>query len=251
MVDAISAAPITTRTKRVTRAKPAAPAPSQVQPSGLIEPTTVSQTINELTVEFKKIQTEFENLQKEIGDTKEKWLKEQKDHETEIVQRNLQEEQNRKIQQEIYEYELSRNHKKAEDDFNDQKDKWQKELFSKREEIERDKMELTELRKAVENFDNQVSEAVKASQTVLQKELTEKFETEKKLKLQESNSEKAILSLRVENLVDQNSKQTTEIQLLRKALDDASRQLKEIAVRVIDAGGSSSKIPHQTESPDL
>lgn len=249
MTDTTSAAPKTTRTKRVTKAKPAAP--FQTQPSDPIEPTSISQTINELTVEFKKIQTEFENLQKEITDTKEKWIKEQKDHESEMVQRNLQEEQNRKIQQEIYEYELSRNHKKAEDDFNDQKDKWQKELFSKREEIERDKMELAELRKAVENFDYQISEAVKASQAMLQKELTEKFETEKKLKLQESNSEKAILSLRVENLVDQNSKQTAEIQLLKKALDDASRQLKEIAVRVIDAGGASSKMPHQTESPDL
>lgn len=245
MADSTSAAQKTTRARRITKSQ--ADASSKTQPSAPSQPTDFSQTINQLISQINQIQTEFENIQKEIVQAKERWIKEQKNHETEIVQRETQEDQNRKIEQEIYEYELLRRRKKAQDEFDDRKQEWQKELLSRKEEIEQDKRELAELRKRVEDFDRQILQATQSAQDQLQKELTQKFETDKKLTEQEFKSEKEILTLRIENLVAQNSQQTAEINSLKKALEDATRQLKEIAVRVIDASGPAAKTSHQSE----
>lgn len=246
MTDSISAAQKTTRARKTTNSKPSIPLSPAPSPAP-IQLTLISQTINELTTRIKEIQIEFENLQKELSEAKDRWIKEQKDHVTEITQRNLQEDQNRKIEQESYEYELSRNRKKAQDEFADQKLAWQKELLSRKEEIEQDKKELVELRKRVEDFDRQILQAAQSAQDQLQKELTQKFENDKKLREQEFKSEKEILTLRIENLSGRNSQQSAEIDSLKKALEDASRQLKDIAVRVIDASSPVAKTSHQTE----
>lgn len=72
----------------------------------------------------------------------------------------------------------------------------------------------------------------------LQKELKEKHESEIENLIQQYKSEKSLLELRIENLVSENSRLTKEIEGLKKALDDSTRQIKEIAVSVIEAGKS-------------
>ena len=245
MADSTSAAQKTTRAKRTTKSQ--TDEGSKTQPSAPGQPVIIPSTLNELISQINQIQAEFENIQKEISQTKEKWVKEQNEHEAELVQRKTQEEQNRKIEQEIYEYELLRNRKRGQDEFTDQKLDWQKELLSRKEEIEKDKRELVELRKSVEDFDRQTSQAAQSAQNQLREELTQKFETDKKLTDQQFKSEKEILILKIENLAAQNSQQTAEIKSLKESLDDATRQLKEIAVRVIDASSPQAKISHQTE----
>ena len=245
MADSTSAAQKTTRAKRTTKSQ--TDEGSKTQPSAPGQPVIIPSTLNELISQINQIQAEFENIRKEISQTKEKWVKEQNEHEAELVQRKTQEEQNRKIEQEIYEYELLRNRKRGQDEFTDQKLDWQKELLSRKEEIEKDKRELVELRKSVEDFDRQTSQAAQSAQNQLREELTQKFETDKKLTDQQFKSEKEILILKIENLAAQNSQQTAEIKSLKESLDDATRQLKEIAVRVIDASSPQAKISHQTE----
>lgn len=243
----------TARTKRMVRSQ----ASTYSQPTTPVEKpletpqTSILQIINDLTSKVSQIQIEFESLQKEITRIRERWEKEQKDHGAEIEQRNLQEDLERKRQQESYEYEMQRSHKRAEDDFLDQKAAWHKELTVRKEEIERDKKELLELRKQIENFDNQKAEAVRLAEATLKEELTGEFESERKLREQEFKSEKEILNLRIAVLSTENSKQASEISTLKKTLEEATRQLKEIAVRVIDASGATAKTPHQAENSTL
>jgi len=79
---------------------------------------------------------------------------------------------------------------------------------------------------------------VKEALINLQKELKEKHESEIENLIQQYKSEKSLLELRIENLVSENSRLTKEIEGLKKALDDSTRQIKEIAVSVIEAGKS-------------
>lgn len=185
---------------------------------------------------FSDLQSEFESLQKEIAQTKESWNVEQKARTKMIEDRIIQEELERKRDKETYEYETVRKRKMEEDEFADKKAGWEKQLKDQQEALQKEKTELIELRKIVEGFAAEKEKAIAQAQGILQKELVNKFETEKKLKEQEQKAEKDILNLRITNLTSDNNRLNTEIEALKKALEEATRQVKDIAVKVIESG---------------
>ncbi|MBI2085773.1 hypothetical protein HYT74_00365 [Candidatus Daviesbacteria bacterium] len=196
---------------------------------------------------FSDLQSEFELLQKEITKTKESWSLEQKNHDKDVEDRNIQEELERKRNKETYEYETARRRKIAEDEFTDKKAIWEKQLKDQQEILNQEKAELIQLRKTTDGFDGEKEKAVSTAQELLRKELVSKFETERKMKEQEQKSEKDILNLKINNLTTENNRLNTEIEVLKKALEDATRQVKEIAVKVIESGTK----PQQNLTNDL
>lgn len=95
------------------------------------------------------------------------------------------------------------------------------------------------------DFDHQKEAAVKEAEVLLEKNLTEEFEAEKKLREQEVKAEKDISGLKISNLESENSRLTKEMETLRRSLDEATRQVKEIAVKVIESGQPKSQIPSE------
>lgn len=185
---------------------------------------------------FSDLQFEFERLQKEIVQTKDMWVGEQKAHQKEIEQRNILEELERKRDRESYEYEIGRRHKQAEDEFTDKKALWEKQLKDQQENLEKEKAELLDLRKMVDGFEMEKEKAVNEAQEILRKELTFKFETERRSREQEVKAERDILNLKITNLTTENNRLGDEIESLKKTLEEATKQLKEIAVKVIESG---------------
>ncbi len=252
---AIKSGPMTDNTpvvKKSTRRKTAtAPEATNVD----VNTSAPLKTINTLLASFSELITkisqeknELESLQKEITETKETWFKEQKSHQLKNKEQEEEEELIRKRAREAYEYETVLAHKKTEDEFNEKKLQWEKELKDRREEIQKDKEELEQLRKLVSLFDSDKEKAVKEALAILQKTLTDKFETEKKMREQEHNSEKELLNLKITSLSVENTRQVNEIESLKKSLDEATRQVKEIAVKVIESGGNSSKSTSQNSN---
>lgn len=90
-------------------------------------------------------------------------------------------------------------------------------------------------------YEAEKNQAVKEAQNAAGQQLTGRFETERKLREQEVKSDKEILNLRIANLTAENSRQKTEIDSLKKALDEATRQVKEIAVKVIESRSNTAK----------
>ncbi len=199
----------------------------------------IMQVFSDLLNRIKTAQTEFEKLQKEIITVKEAWIKEQKDHELGLNERKQQEEIIRKREQETYDYETKLLRKKTEDEFLEKKTKWEKELQERKEEIENDKKELEVLRKQVASFETEKNKAIKEACFVLQKELTDKFETEERIREQEFKAEKELLNLNIENLTSENTKLSSELTTLKKALEEATRQVKDIAVKVIESSNTN------------
>lgn len=207
------------------------------------QPSNLNETLEAFTNLLEKINKtkgDFERLQKEMSDTREGWVKEQRQHHQEVMDRNQEKELARKREQETYEYEMSLQRKKADDEFADKKAKWEKELTERKEEIAADKKELAELRKQVTAFEEEKEKAVKEASNLLTRELTGRFETENKLQEQEYKAEKEILALKIETLTSENQRQTKEIESLKRALEEATRQIKEVAVKVIEAGSSKT-----------
>lgn len=230
----------TARTRKITAVpvNESAISASKISSAAILpHPDTFTSLINQLNQQSN----EFEALQKEITTIKELWLKEQKDHEAEINTRNQQKEQERKREEETYLYERSREHKKSEDEFTDRKMAWEKQLQQQKEAIAQDRQELESLRKTVAGFEAEKNKAVAETQTLTGQQLTGKFETERKLREQEVKAEKEMLSLKIANLTADSNRQQAEIESLKKALDETTKQVKEIAVKVIESRSNTPK----------
>lgn len=212
--------------KKVTRrrAKPAVSeeetASAPLSPKNL---NPISDAFNDLINKITQTQSVFEKLQKEIEEVKLAWAKEQKDRETEKGR-----------EKESYDYEIQRQRKLDQDAFNDKKSAWEKELQDQKDALAKDKKELEQLRVLVANFDREKEKAVKEATDLLSRDLSGQFDTANKLREQEVKSEKDLLALKISNLTAENSRQSQEIAVLKQALDQATSQVKEIAVKVIE-----------------
>lgn len=248
MTDNSSSSTKKTVRKKTTATPTAETADINSSPASSKSINTLLASFCELIAKINQEKTELENLQKEISQTKEIWLKEQKDHGQKVKEQEQQEELQKKREQETYEYETAMKHKREEDDFNQRKAQWEKELKERQEEIQKDKEELEVLRKQASGFESEKEKAVKEVLAISQKTLTDKFEAEKKLSDQEEKSEKEILGLKISSLTAENARQANEIETLKKSLEEATRQVKEIAVKVIESGASSLKTPPQNNN---
>lgn len=232
----------TTRTKKVTEDQFVG-APEVVETiAANLKSTPKSDPFVILIKIVSDLQSEFEKLQKEITQTKESWIIEQRTHQKQLIDRNTQEDLDRKRNQESYEYETSRKRKQSEDEFADKKASWEKSLKDQQEALQKEKQELEELRKLVAGFADEKERVVKEAQEILQKEMAGNFGNEKRMKEQEFKAERDILNLRLSTLTAENSRQQAEIENLKKALEEATRQVKDIAVRVIESGTKPQSI---------
>ncbi len=220
-----------TRAKRVPVTDSAVPAVVSLQ-----ELKPLGNSFDLLINKINSGKNELERLEKEISEVRLLWQKEQKDRQLQIQERNKQEEVARKREQETYDYELNLARKKDNDEFAEKKLRWEKELAEKKEELVKDKKELEELRKLVGNFPTEKEKAVKEACGLLEKELKEDFKNTQILTEQETRSAQSLLELKLANLTTDNTRQAKEIETLKKSLDEATRQVKEIAVKVIESG---------------
>lgn len=234
--------------KKTTRTRKALSAQTDPVTQDVQSQTTVPQTFDELFDKLIQSKQEFDSLQKEIAQIKQDWTREQKQHELELSQQRMQEEVTRKRDEETYQYSTSLARKRIEDEFQDKKLAWEKELSQRKEELENQKKELEQLRKLAADFESQKGTAVKEAQNLLDSQLREKFDQEKKLSEQGVKAEKEIMGLKIVNLEVDNLRLNKEMEILKRSLDEATRQVKEIAVKVIESGSSQQKPPATSEA---
>lgn len=104
--------------------------------------------------------------------------------------------------------------------------------------IAKEKQEPEMFRKQVAGFEGEKEKAIKEACNVLEKELSDQYTAEKKLREQEVRSERELLGLKIANLTSENTRVTNEIVMLKKSLEETTRQLKEIAVKVIESSSN-------------
>lgn len=242
----------TSTAKRVVRRKSTVSSTGDtlVTASSSVQNKNISSIIQSFTDLIDKVlqaKFEFEKFHKEITETKELWVKEQKSHELKIQERDQQEEIAKKREEETYRYERDLARKRVEDEFAEKKARWEKELAERKEEIENDKRELETLGKQVAGFEAEKEKMVKEAVSVLQSQLTDKFETDKKLREQEVRAEKEVSHLNISHLTAENTRLNEEITTLKKALEEATKQVKDIAVKVIESSNTGVKISSSSE----
>lgn len=208
-----------------------------------VSESSTTKLFEELTVKIAQNKQGYESLQRQIEQTRQEWVREQKQYEMELSQQKDQGELERKRENETYQYNTVLARKRAEDEFQDRKLSWEKDLERRKEELENQKRELEDLRKLSAGFDEQTEKATKEALDVLERELTDKFNQEKKLREQEVKAEKDILGLKIANLEAENSRLNKEMEILKRSLDEATKQVREIAVKVIESGQPKNHTP--------
>lgn len=230
------------RTTRVKKTAVKSVEDESIPPVVRIAPSdNLVKLFDEAAEKISQSKVEYEKLQREIVQTRESWIREQQDHQRNITERNQLTELKRKQEEELYQYELSRKHKVAEDEFKDQKMVWERSLREQKDVIESERKELAELRILAENLEKEQQKAVKEAEEILRKQLTSEFNIERKIKEQEVKAEKDILNLRLGNLSEENKRLSLEVDNLKRAFDQATVQVKEIALKVIESRGNASK----------
>jgi hypothetical protein len=214
--------------------------------AALIESQNQKRQVFELEMVEKK-----ETLNREIEALRTQWEKEKSMYDAEIKERDNAEKKKRDRDKEEYEYSFKREQKLAKDKFEDEKSKLEKESQLKKENMERElkerekaiaaqENELTELRKAVSAFPQEMEIAL----TKAVREATERSNLEAKnreeLLKKEFLGERNVFTTRIESLEKIVKEQSEQITRITQQLEKAYQQVQDIAVKTIE-GASSMK----------
>lgn len=178
---------------------------------------------------------------------KTEWVKTQKIHDEEIKIQEEELKKKRLREEEEYEYSVKQEHKHRDEEDEDkrkQKEKVWLEKIAEREQVlsEREKQikivedELTDLRKKAADYPQVLDQAEKKAYGDGEKSASAKAAIENNLLQEQISGERNVMKLKIELLEKTVKNQTDEITLLKKRFDEATAQLKEIAVSAVNAG---------------
>lgn len=174
---------------------------------------------------FESYSQKQSDLEKEMNSKHIEWEEEQKSYEENLKRRRQREEEEYKYQADL------------------EKRRWEGELEEEKQAYQQKLTELEELKKQVAQFPSEkeksISEAVGKALTEARKQ----SETEKSFTKQESETALKIAGLKISQLENTVKDQNVEIAQLKKQLEEATKQVKDIAVAVIE-----SKKPEDKQS---
>jgi hypothetical protein len=217
---------------------------SAVTLAALIESQNQKRQAFDLEMAEKK-----EALSQEIEALRTQREQEKKEYEEESKERDTIDKKRREREKEEYEYSFKREQKLAKDKFEDEKAKLEKEIQTKKEQMEnelkaREKViaereeELSELKKKVAAFPKEmeaaISKAVKETADRLNLEAKNREELVKK----EFIGERNVLTTRIESLEKISKEQNEQIVKLTQQLEKAYQQVQEIAVKTIEGSAT-------------
>src|SRR3989344_4861048 len=237
-------------TRRVIRKKIATPSEETVSTtSSLPRTSSLISSVSKLVSELTELRDNIVSLEKTIAETRERWKKEQEEHARSLVERDQQEDISQKREEETYQYETKLTRKRTEDEFAERKAKWERDLADQKEQLAKEKEELALLRKQVASFEDEKDKLRQTVTLSVQKEITATFTTERKLREQEVKAEKDLLMMKITMLTTDSQRINQEITRLKNAYDAATREVKDIAVKVIDARRPAPPSEPQKQTP--
>lgn len=194
-------------------------------------------------IELQKL--EEEKFERAMEEKRNEWIEEQKAYEEQLKrERNREEEE--------YAYQKTLNKKREKDTFEEEKRAWEYDLQKKKEQQAQMEGELTELRRKAVLFPQELDKAVKTA--VAQAIGQEKKESQirQNFAKQEWDAKQQLYALKIASFEQSIKEQVTEINDLKRQLEKATQQVKDIAVTVIEGArkdiDSSIKATTQTTS---
>lgn len=210
--------------------------------------TTTDNLIEDHERQKNELESELENQRLEW-----EYEKEQRERENEEFNENLVKQ--RKRESEEYEYKKNLERKKAQDKYEEEFRLKEKQNKEKQEVLEKSwdqresalksqEQELHNLRRFAEEFNVKLQKEVDKSVTEAIKQLEMKSMQEFALLKANQDAEQRIAQLKVKSLEETISQQNAHIKSLQVELNDAKKQVQEIAVKAIEGASGAKALSH-------
>jgi len=196
-----------------------------------------------------------EKLEAEISTQRASWDEEelQRAHEQKEFEENLKKQRQREIEE--YEYKKALERKKAQDKYDEEirllekKDKEKQESLEKswqqREAALKEKeVEWAQLKKEVEEFPARLKKDVDAAASAAAKNAEQRFEQQLLLLRKDSEADKRIAELQIKSLKETADRQVAEMEKLQTQLEEAKKQVQDIAVKAIEGASGAQALSH-------
>lgn len=200
-------------------------------------------------------QSQKEKLEAEIVGQREAWSAEelQRAKELKEYEDNLKRQRQREV--EDYEYKKILERKKAQDKYEEETRLLEKKNKEKQEELEKSwkqreialrekEEEWTRLRKEIDEFPARLKAEVDAAVSNAVKSAEQRFEQERILLKKDGESEKRLGELQIKALQDTVARQSVEIEKLQAQVEEAKRQVQDIAVKAIEGASGAQTLSH-------
>lgn len=173
-------------------------------------------------------------LEDEIEKVKIQWENEKRKRQLEFEEELRQKSTSRRREEEEYAYGLSKKQREENDEYEYQKKEREKLLEEREKAIKSREEEIANMEKELTAMPEKINQAVKEARENLAKELIVRHNTAvHEIEVARQN-ETSIAEMKIANAEATIKTQTMEIENLKRQLGEASRQLKEIAVSVIE-----------------
>ena len=216
----------------------------------LIEAQNQRRTEFEAEMEEKK-----QALAGEIERERKQRMLEKEQYEAKAKEQKEAEEKQRKREKDEYEYGFKREQLIAREQFEYAKEKTEKALSDKKEQVEKELSEregiVAEREKTIKSLEDRIQElekgqekAVELAVTKAKEQLLADFTSKEILLKKEFEGERNVFTTRIKSLEDITKKQTEQIVMLTQQLENAAGKVQDIAVKAIE-GSSHSKLFEQ------
>jgi colicin import membrane protein len=184
-----------------------------------------------------------ENVQSAERERKEQEDALKKQRQREIDDYEYKKNQERKRAQDKYEEEFRQREKE-----NQERQETLEKTWSQREAalVEREE-ELSRLRKEAADFPSRLQREVQQATTLSAKDAKQQADQQALLLKKEAESDRRLAELQIKTLEDLVTRQNAQISDLQKQMDDAKKQVQEIAVRAIEGASGSKTLAHVNE----
>lgn len=198
-----------------------------------------------------KIKAEAESLEALTithRQAKEKLEEEMAERKKQIEEKTLEAKTKWEREEEEYLYNLKLKRRNEQDTYNEKKEKLEKEMSDRKAEFEKNiatreqavaeqEDELKRLRKEVEAFEGRLQKAVSDAEKAVTASLTREFEYKQKLEVKDLEADLKLRDQMIQSLESKIKEQHEHIASMSAKTDNASQQVKDIALKAIEKSG--------------
>jgi len=199
-----------------------------------------------------------EQLEAEIAAQRTAWAEEQKQSEQERKEQEEILKKQRQREAEEYEYRKALERKKAQDKYDEEikllarankekQEALEKSWRERQEALKASEEELQRLRKEAAEFPARLRQESEVAAAEAVRATEQKFQQQILLLNKDSEGEKRLAELRIKALEENLTRQSAQMTALEKQLEEAKRQVQEIAVKAIEGASGARTLSHINE----
>jgi DNA repair exonuclease SbcCD ATPase subunit len=199
-----------------------------------------------------------DQLAAEIAAQRAAWEEEARQAERDRKEQEESLKKQRQRETEEYEYKKALERKKAQDRYEEETKQRENQNREKQEALEKSwrereaalkerEEELLRLRKEAEEFPARLRQESERAAAEAIRATEQRFEQQITLLKKDNETEKRVAELRIKTLEETLTRQSAQMESLQKQLDEAKRQVQDIAVRAIEGASGSRALAHINE----